>query len=246
MPSDIVIFQRIEKKYLLTEESCRRLLEKIGSRLSHDIYGKSTIGSLYLDTPDFRLIRNSIDAKEYDFKYKEKLRLRAYGTPSHADRVFLEIKKKYRSVVYKRRVAMKLSDAMRYLETNEKSIDNQIMREIDYAVKIYEYPKPACAVFYEREAFYDKEIPSLRLTFDRNVRYRTDSLDLTKGSFGTSILPKDSVLLEIKTAGAMPLFLSKILNELRIYPTSFSKYGTAFSMITKNKTEISKGEFIYA
>ncbi len=245
MPSDILIFQRVEKKYLLTEESYRRLREKLRDRLSHDIYGKSTIGSLYLDTPDFRLIRNSIDAKEYELKYKEKLRLRSYGTPTENTRVFLEIKKKYRGIVYKRRVAMKLSDAMRYLKTGEKNVDGQIMKEIDYAMRIYENPKPACAVFYEREAFYDKEFPSLRLTFDRNVRYRTDDLDLTKGTHGTSILSPDAVLMEIKTAGAMPLFLVNTLNELKIYPSSFSKYGTAFADITKQKAEIQKGEFIY-
>lgn len=246
MPSETYIFQRVEKKYLLTEETYARLLEKIGTGLEHDLYAGSTVGSLYLDTPDFCLIRNSIDAKEYDMKYKEKLRLRGYGEVDSHSRVFIEIKKKFKGVVYKRRVAMKYENAIRYLETGARTVDSQIMREIDYAMQVYDHPLPACAVFYEREAFFDRDIPALRLTFDRNVRYRTEALDLREGSFGKIILPKDTVLLEIKTDGGMPLSLNKALDSLGIYPASFSKYGTAYADLMKTKNEIPKGEFIYA
>lgn len=246
MPLETYVFQRVEKKYMLTENDAARFLEKIGSSLKHDTYANSTVGSLYLDTPDFRIIRNSIDAKEYGMKYKEKLRLRGYGEVDHNSRVFLEIKKKFKGVVYKRRVAMSIENALHYLESGTNLIDSQIMREIDYAMKIYEQPKPSCAVFYEREAFFDTEIPSLRLTFDRNVRYRTDALDLRLGTFGKAILPEDTVLLEIKTNGGMPLPLSKALDDLALYPTSFSKYGTAYTDILQTKTKIYKGDPIYA
>ena len=246
MPSETYIFQRVEKKYMLTENDVARFLKKIGASLEHDTYANSTVGSLYLDTPDFRLIRNSIDAKEYEMKYKEKLRLRGYGEIHDDSRVFLEIKKKFKGVVYKRRVAMSIENALRYLESGARTVDSQIMREIDYAMKIYEHPKPSCAVFYEREAYVDKDNPSLRLTFDRNIRYRTDALDLRLGSFGKTILPENTVLLEIKTDGGMPLPLSKALDDLSIYPTSFSKYGTAYTDILQTKTKIHKGDPIYA
>lgn len=246
MPSETYIFQRVEKKYMLTENDVARFLIKIGASLEHDTYANSTVGSLYLDTPDFRLIRNSIDAKEYEMKYKEKLRLRGYGEIHDDSRVFLEIKKKFKGVVYKRRVAMSIENALRYLESGARTVDSQIMREIDYAMKIYEHPKPSCAVFYEREAYVDKDNPSLRLTFDRNIRYRTDALDLRLGSFGKIILPENTVLLEIKTDGGMPLPLSKALDDLSIYPTSFSKYGTAYTDILQTKTKIHKGDPIYA
>lgn len=246
MPSETYIFQRVEKKYMLTENDVARFLKKIGASLEHDTYANSTVGSLYLDTPDFRLIRNSIDAKEYEMKYKEKLRLRGYDEIHDDSRIFLEIKKKFKGVVYKRRVAMSIENALRYLESGARTVDSQIMREIDYAMKIYEHPKPSCAVFYEREAYVDKDNPSLRLTFDRNIRYRTDALDLRLGSFGKIILPENTVLLEIKTDGGMPLPLSKALDDLSIYPTSFSKYGTAYTDILQTKTKIHKGDPIYA
>lgn len=222
--SDICIFKRIEKKYMLTVTQYDALLSRIADRLTPDAHGRSTVCSTYLDTPDFRLIRNSIDAKIY----KEKLRLRCYGIPHPEDSVFLEIKKKYKGVVYKRRVGLRLMDADDYISAGTKPLDSQIMREIDYAMDFYGHPQPAMVVSYERDAFFGREDHGLRLTFDTAVRYRTDRLSPALGNDGKRILSDDTVLMEIKTEGAMPTWLSRTLAELGIYPTSFSKYGTAY------------------
>ncbi len=227
MSSDIYIFKRIEKKYLLTQEKANELNEKISHLLTPDKHGVSTICSLYLDTPDNLLIRNSIDAKNY----KEKLRLRSYGTPQKSDKVFLEIKKKFQGVVYKRRVALSLDKAIKYILFLEKPFDSQIMREIDYCMKIYNQPKPKMLVAYERSAYFSKTSPDLRITFDSHIRYRTTSLELDKGSEGIKILPENKLIMEIKTGGAMPLWLSDALDECGIFPTSFSKYGTAYKQL---------------
>ena len=224
MPSDICIFKRIEKKYMLTEAQHAALLPRIADRLIPDAHGRSTVCSSYLDTPDFRIIRNSIDAKVY----KEKLRLRCYGIPRPEDHVFLELKKKYKGVVYKRRVGLCLMDADDYISADIKPLDSQIMREIDYAMGFYGRPQPAMVVSYERDAFFEREDHGLRLTFDTAVRYRTDRLSPALGNDGKTILSDDTVLMEIKTEGAMPTWLSRTLSELGIYPTSFSKYGTAY------------------
>ncbi|MBQ8849614.1 MAG: polyphosphate polymerase domain-containing protein [Clostridia bacterium] len=229
MPSDIYIFRRIEKKYRINADQYGQLLERIATRLVPDAHGKSTICSLYLDTPDFRIIRASIEAKEEKSVYKEKLRVRSYGTPKDSDRVFFEIKKKYKGVVYKRRVSMAHSEVRSYIDTGEPPFDSQIMREIGYAMQLYEHPKPAMLLGYEREAFFVKDDPNVRLTFDTGIRYRTDALALSEGSHGKTILPEGEILLEIKTGGAMPLWLAHALNECKIYPSSFSKYGTAYA-----------------
>ena len=222
--SDICIFRRVEKKYLLTQARRRQLMDRIGERLAPDAYGKSTVCSLYLDTPDWLMIRSSIDATTY----KEKLRLRSYGTPGPDSRVFLELKKKYKGVVYKRRVALTERQAEAYLRSGIKPFDSQIFRELDYAMRFYHNPRPAAALSYEREAYTVPAVPNLRLTFDTHVRYRTDDLNLMMGSAGKEILPEDTVILEIKTDGAMPLWLSRALDECVIRPASFSKYGTAY------------------
>ncbi|MBO5023798.1 MAG: polyphosphate polymerase domain-containing protein [Clostridia bacterium] len=239
---DICIFKRIEKKYFITTEKYEKLLALLGDRIKLDRFGKHTICNIYLDTENFLLIRNSIDAKVY----KEKLRLRSYGTPSDDDHVFLEIKKKYRGVVYKRRVVLSHAQAMEYLRGGEKPENSQIMDEIDYAMKFYR-PDPAVVLCYEREAFKVKDYPNVRMTFDTNVRYRTDDLLLSDGSAGKSIIPPDAVLLEIKTDGAMPLFISFALSSLEIFPSSFSKYATAYrDMCAEEKQKIKERENTYA
>ena len=221
---DVMIFKRVEKKYRLTPDQQEHLLHIIGARLTPDAHGRSTICSLYLDTPDHRIIRQSIDAKAY----KEKLRLRAYGTPTMADHVFLEIKKKYKGVVYKRREGMTLQAAMAYIGQGIMPCDSQIMREIDYAMHFYHHPQPAMLIAYEREAYFDSENPSLRITFDTHVRARETRLALERGHHGDALLPQDAILMEIKTDGAMPIWLAQALDECGILPTHFSKYGTAY------------------
>ena len=225
------IFKRIEKKYLLSEAQYEALFQRIGAHLKPDAFGRSTVMSLYLDTPDSRIIRNSIEAVDY----KEKLRLRSYGTAGADSTVFLELKKKYGGVVYKRRAAMTLREAERYLRMGLKPYESQIMSELDWAIRFYGRPKAAMLIACEREAWFDEAHPDLRMTFDRNIRYRENELRLDRGSAGIGLLPKDRVLLEIKTAGAMPLWLADALDAEGILPGSFSKYGEAYLRTLEKK-----------
>ena len=224
-------FKRVEKKYLLSEAQYDALLRRIGWHLRPDEFGRSTVMSLYLDTPDHRIIRSSMEAVDY----KEKLRLRSYGTARAGSTVFLELKKKYGGVVYKRRAAMTLTEAERYLRTGIKPFESQIMSELDWAMRLYGRPKAAMLIACEREAWFDEAHPDLRMTFDRNIRCRENELRLDRGSAGTLLLPKDTVLLEIKTAGAMPLWLADALDAERILPGSFSKYGEAYLRTLEEK-----------
>lgn len=207
------------------------LIDALGDRLIPDTHGRNTVMSLYLDTPDFLLIRNSITARTY----KEKLRIRSYGTPNEDSLVFFEIKKKYKGVVYKRRIKLSLAKAMRYIADGTRPEDSQIMDEIDYAMRFYRGPSPKMLISYERDAFFVKDMPNLRLTFDSGIRYRTGDLFLENGSKGERIIGDDEYILEVKTDGAMPIWLAHALSELSILPSSFSKYGTAY------QNNISKG-----
>ena len=221
---DIMTFRRVEKKYRLTPTQKDALLSLIGPHLTPDAHGRSTICSLYLDTPDHRIIRASIIAQAY----KEKLRLRSYGTPKMDDEVFLEIKKKFKGVVYKRREIMTLRQAMAYISGGEKPCDSQIMQEIDYAMHFYHQPQPMMLIAYEREAYFCADNPDLRITFDTNVRARDTALRLEEGSDGIRLLPEDAIMMEIKTDGAMPVWLAQALSQCSILPARFSKYGTAY------------------
>lgn len=218
------VFKRVEKKYMLTKEQYESLRKILDIYMKADDYGLHTINNIYYDTNDYKLIRASLDKPVY----KEKLRLRSYGTPTDESQVFLEIKKKYKGIVYKRRASMTLNEARKYLEENETP-DNksQIINEIDWFLKSYKlYPKAYVA--YDRIAMYGKENKDLRITFDFNIRCRDRQLDLSKGPYGQQILKKDNVLMEIKIPNVMPMWLSEALDELKIYSTSFSKYGTYY------------------
>ena len=222
--ADIMIFKRYEKKYRLSSEEYNQLMSVIQNRLVPDKHGRSTLCSLYLDTPDYLLIRNSIDA----VAYKEKLRLRSYGVPDDDEKIFFEIKKKYKGVVYKRRVSMPKWQAFKYIEGGEAPFDSQIMKEIDYLMRFYQNPKPNVCILCEREAFFSREDVNVRLTFDENLRYRRGFPNVENVNEGVPIVREGEYILEIKTPGAMPLWLARALSECKIYPTKFSKYAHAY------------------
>lgn len=221
------IFKRYEVKYLLDANQYEEFRKRVDEYIVPDQFFKSTILSLYYDTPDSLLIRRSLDKPDY----KEKLRLRSYGVAEAETKVYVELKKKYDGIVYKRRVPMKLMDAVGYLDKGfESRVDNQIVRELDYFLDFYKNIEPSILIMCDREAYVSKDDDSLRVTFDQNILYRDEDLNLTSKVYGTRVIPKGSVLMELKVAGAMPLWLVKMMNELKIFPTSFSKYGTAYKM----------------
>ena len=84
------IFERTEMKYIITEQQKQQLFALISDHLVDDLYPHSEISSIYLDSDDFRLIRNAYGCKDY----KEKLRIRCYGAVNDDSTVFMEIKKK--------------------------------------------------------------------------------------------------------------------------------------------------------
>ena len=228
------IFERTEIKYIITFRQREALLQRIASHIQPDEYGERTVCSLYFDTDDFLLIRNSLDKP----LYKEKLRLRSYSTPKNDSNVFLELKKKYRGVVYKRRQTLPYTEVTDYLLCGKMPNDSQIMREIEYTMKHYRDLRPRMFIGYDRTAFYSKTDRELRITFDKNVRFRTEYLDLAKGSYGENILQPNLCIMEIKSLQSMPLWLTAALNELKIYPGSFSKYGTAYRIVTERNKSI--------
>ena len=274
------LFKRIEKKYLLSGEKYELLTTALADYIEPDEYPHSTICSMYYDTPDFKLIRASIEKP----LYREKLRVRSYGVPTRDSNVFVEVKKKYDGVVYKRRLKMELgqgempmecgkmelgeledylnerTEPIHFLEkiSNEREpgsredlagdprgdarrekeafIDNQIYHEINYFLDHYGNLQPMMFLSYERDAFFAKDDRDLRITFDSDITYRRDDLHLEDGVFGKKLIQPDQYLMEIKVPGAMPLWLSHILDRLEIRSSAFTKYGNAY------KQEITGGQ----
>lgn len=219
------VFRRYEKKYLLDAQQHEWMVHKLQGHMQADVYGLHTICNIYFDTDNYQLIRTSIEKPVY----KEKLRMRSYGIPGEQDIVFLELKKKYKGVVYKRRAAMTLTQAQAYLASGQPpGTPEQILHEINWFMQFY-HPVPKAYIAYDRIALFDNEFPELRVTFDQNIRGRDTMLDLRKGTWGTPLLPPDTWLMEIKTPGAMPFWLCRLMSEAKIFPASYSKYGTFYT-----------------
>ncbi|MCR5351601.1 MAG: polyphosphate polymerase domain-containing protein [Bacteroidales bacterium] len=216
-------FRRYEKKYLLTQEQYRSMKHSMASFIEPDVHPRYTICNIYYDTAHYDLIRRSLEKPVY----KEKLRLRSYGVPKSRDPVFVEIKKKYDGVVYKRRVTMETQDAMRYLQGAQNGDGSQISREIGWFLKYYQ-PEPKVFIAYDREAYAAADGGELRITFDTALRVRSDDVDLRFGDHGLQLVNNDPVLMEIKIPGTSPLWLAELLSRNSAFPVSFSKYGTYY------------------
>lgn len=222
------VFKRYELKYMLTKEQKEKLLQTMAPYMKLDKYGRTTIRNLYYDTDSYLLIRRSIEKPVY----KEKLRIRSYNKATEDSTVFVELKKKYKHVVYKRRMAMTNNDATKWLSGEckpEKS--TQISDEIEYFLNFYKELHPTVFLFYEREAYYSEDGTDFRVTFDDTILCRQNDLSLTSEAYGTPIIPDGKVLMEIKCSGGIPLWMTEVLSREKIYKTSFSKYGTAYKTL---------------
>lgn len=229
------VFKRYEIKYLITQEQKQIILDAMEPYMQLDEYGRSTIRNIYFDTDNFRLIRASIDKPNV---YKEKLRIRSYGLATPNSTVFVELKKKYKSVVYKRRISLNEAEAMAWVcDRAECPKQKQITHEVEYFLDYYENLVPKIFLSYEREAFFTKNGDDFRVTFDENILYRWDGLSLCQEVGGKAILPEGMTLMEIKTSGGIPLWMTHTLSEHGIFKTSFSKYGNAYREYFRSKKE---------
>lgn len=237
----IEVFNRCEKKYLLSQKQYEDIVALMQHHMEYDVYNKDgrpyRICNIYYDTADDELIRKSISKPVY----KEKLRVRSYGKKQPDEDVFVEIKKKYKGIVNKRRTSVKLSDAYQYLSgyndmddviKNNPGVNRQVLCEIDYLKTRYKI-EPKVYLSYDRVAYVCKEDKDFRLTIDSGITVRRDNVGLHLDSFGKRLLPDGVYLMEVKVSGAVPLWFAHILSQLKIYPVSFSKYGTEYVMHMK-------------
>ncbi len=234
-------FERHEKKFLLDERQFHGFLEKAGPFLTENEFPTSRIHNIYFDTPDYEFMRRSMEKPVY----KEKMRVRSYMPPDEDTPVFVERKKKYKGIVYKRRVSLPLKDARPWLlEKAPCPLDTQTGREIDAFLARSPRLRPVLFLYYDRQSYELAGSGLIRVTFDTNLRYRTNCLSLTGGQDGTPLLPENHYLMELKIPGALPLPLCRLLDELKIYPVSFSKAGLACQLEMEKERRLHDGTAI--
>ena len=224
MAGPIVVMKRYELKYLLDAEKTEYLKGRLVGHMEVDSFGLTSIASLYYDTPNFRLIRASVEKPPF----KEKIRLRSYGLATDTSPVFLELKRKAYGIVYKRRVQSTIPLVQKFFAgEGDICAGGQINREITTFRDYYQKLVPACLIIYDRVAYFEPG-GDLRLTIDHNPRYRSEDLSLKSSMDGTPLLGEGWTILEVKVQDAMPLWLTEILSTGKIYKGSFSKYGEAY------------------
>lgn len=222
------VFQRKENKYLLPQTVFDDFVLDLEQQMAVDEFGLHTILSLYYDTADYQLIKWSIDKP----RYKEKFRIRAYEVPGPDSLLFLEIKKKVNGIVYKRRLALDYPTYLVWQQTGRLTVDpkeaGQIKREIDWLFTKYPHLAARVLIAYDRVSYFDAEDENFRVTFDRNIRWRDQNLDLSAGGSGMLAAPEIDVLMEVKALGAYPLWFVELLNKHQLRQSSFSKYAQVF------------------
>lgn len=225
-------FKRREMKFLLDKEQYTMLMEHISVHLKSEAFGAYNVRNIYLDNRNCDLIRSSLGKPIY----KEKLRLRSYGETMDNSEAFLEIKKKFRGITYKRRLGLPYKELHDYITDGAIPSNNaQVYQEIDYLIKRMSL-SPKIVICYDREGFFDADDEEFRVTFDGNIRYRYDNLDLRAGDYGETLSPAPYRIMEVKSAGAIPMWLVSELSALKIYHGSFSKYGTIYQTQVRNHT----------
>ncbi len=236
------VFNRYEYKYIIDAKTYEKMIEIMDEHMELDLHNINhhsyTIANIYFDTKDDYLIRHSLEKPQY----KEKLRMRLYGVPGENSKVFLEIKKKYRGIVNKRRTTLGLDEAYRFVESGEmprvkEYMNEQVLHEIIYFLHCYKL-EPKVYLAYNRIAYFEKDNPDLRISFDTNIRTRRYDVHLEDGDYGERLIDDNTYLMEIKTARAMPLWLAHTLTELDIHRCSFSKYGTEFTNFVHSNSSI--------
>ncbi|MBS4219673.1 polyphosphate polymerase domain-containing protein [Bacillus sp. FJAT-49711] len=232
----IEIFRRKEQKYLITKEQYDELVKQILPNMRPDkngIEGRYTITTLYFESPDKRIYFET----KNKYKYRQKLRLRVYDDTSINGKAFFEVKQKHKKVVNKRRMVIPLKEAYRYLTNNldlplkEYDTSNtQVLREIHYFRQLYNL-YPEMVVSYDRHALHGIDDPDLRITCDFNLRCRNDDLSIEHGPFGKHFIDPNLVVLEVKVNDSVPLWLTRILQDLQCEQRGASKFCTSLELL---------------
>ncbi len=230
------VFVRFEKKYVVTRAQRNHLISGfLKHGFTYDLYSPNgstySVYTIYYDTPDYAVIRQSLTR----LSYKEKLRVRFYKYPLKENSlVFIELKKKLSGKGNKRRLPLTYREAIQLIDHHQKPtltdmIDIQIFREIDFYLKNYTLV-PFTFIKYDRLAMMD-ETTKIRVTFDDNIEYtRIASLEnLT--DFKSLPQSKDLIVMEIKSLTNYPLWLSNLLTEQKVYSRGFSKFRNTYETL---------------
>lgn len=219
---------RFEMKYLVSQAKAEALTHYLEPLLTPDKFsqcqpgGYYPVSSLYLDTDDLKLCRESLDGKKNRFK----LRVRAYCDAINSPR-FLEIKRRMNAVIIKDR-AQTSSAEVAALFGNDLSgfadLDDATRKQFQMYLRSI-YAKPKVLIRYMRKAYLAGLDHSVRITLDKDLGYKqtTDPV-VEMAGLGWQRVPLPGQILEIKFTGAYPGWVAEIVRRFGLQAQSVSKY----------------------
>jgi SPX domain protein involved in polyphosphate accumulation len=224
---------RFELKYLTRFDTYQRIIRQLDPYAERDGYagelGRYSIISLYYDSPELACYWDKING----VPYRNKLRIRQYGSMAGSDDAYIEVKQKLLASIRKIRTRMKLTQAYDLLaaahqraETSEvidRSPEDEVLNHVMYLRSLYNL-EPKAIISYEREPYVGRYDHHLRMTFDLNLRSRAEDLRLESGPWGKYIMSPDIVLVEMKVDGRIPEWFISLVAEHNLEPCRFSKY----------------------
>ncbi|MDD6620959.1 MAG: polyphosphate polymerase domain-containing protein [Eubacteriales bacterium] len=236
----IATFKRYEKKYLITKQQLDEIMPSLLEYMDLDPFciggNEYRIYSIYYDTDNHDIIRQNSSKPVY----KEKMRIRSYyDRKDPEDKIFMEIKKKSEGQGNKRRIKLKIKEIEPFvndgiLPETKDYLSAQVAKELAYFLKNNKV-HPALYVQYDRLALFGKEDKNFRMTFDRNVRTRRSNFQFGESDEDELLLPGGEYIMEIKILGAMPLWLTHLLSEHKLFSRGFSKYGVKYKQDAQNR-----------
>jgi hypothetical protein len=222
---------RYECKYQISEAKAAAVEKFIQPYLHIDRYcklqptGSYPIVSLYLDSPNLQLCKESLTGQKNRFK----LRIRGYNDdPAYPK--FFEIKRRLNTAIVKDRQRVKHSDIECLLSGGPLpeqyySTEQEPLKQFLFYARIIN-AGPLVLVRYIRRAYEDDSENRVRVTFDRKLSFKMcDQPSVTLNGPGWQRHPINDVILEIKFTSRFPAWLTHLVRCLELQQQSFSKYA---------------------
>jgi len=247
----MVYSKRFEKKYIIDFQTYEKIKKDLKPYFTTDKYGDKNglyiVSSLYYDSSDFKFYREKIDGE----KQRSKLRLRTYKDFNNQslmpkDKVFLEIKKRDNLNVSKKKVLMNEQEAKKFIERpilNKELFDKcdksekYALTEAVYLKTLYDI-RPTVIVTYTRQAFVNKFGPKVRITFDKNIKYREHNLNVHDISCRNYSADPRLIIMEIKYNEILPIWISELIRRHSLFLSTFGKYCVSVGKIMEKREEL--------
>lgn len=223
---------RNELKYLISQIQAAALERFIQPYMGLDQYssiqpdGYYYVVSLYLDSPDLELCRETLTAKLNRFK----LRVRGYTEdPSYP--LFVEIKRRLNTVILKARAKIGHDDLTDVLSYRRVAIpqDQEALDQFQLYMASLS-AMPTILVRYMRKAYEAKSANRLRITLDRQLCFKVTSeprVHLSGTGWHDSYLTLNACILEIKFTGLFPNWLTDMAKAFDLQSQGISKYASS-------------------